>query len=282
MGESILRDMTTSLAIGDFARATHVSVKALRHYHDRGLLVPAAVAPGSGYRRYTTDQIALAQVIRRFRDLAMPLEQIAAVLQAPDLQTRNAVIATHLAHLEQELAHTQAAVASLQALLAGPPTPLTITLRREAALQTAVVAEVVALADLSPWLAGAMGELVATLAAQGVAAAGPPGAIIATDLFAAERGAFTLFVPSLTPIRPVGRVQPRLLPAVELATTVHAGSHAEIDRTYGALATYVTERALGIDLPIRERYLVGRQDTPDASAWRTEIGWPIFATGVAP
>src|SRR5438067_1412017 len=119
-GEFTLRDMQASLAIGDFARATHLSVKALRHYHDLGLLVPAAIDPWSGYRRYTTDQIPLAQVIRRFRDLAMPLEQIGAVLRAPDLQTRNAVIATHLAHLEHELAQTQAAVASLRGLLEGP------------------------------------------------------------------------------------------------------------------------------------------------------------------
>jgi DNA-binding transcriptional MerR regulator len=271
--------MQPSLTIGDFARATHLSVKALRHYHDLGLLVPAAIDPWSGYRRYTTDQIPIAQVIRRFRDLAMPLEQIGTVLRAPDLPTRNAVIAAHLAQLENELAQTQAAVASLRGLLAGPRPPLRIAHRREATLQVAAVSEVVALADLPPWFQGAIGELSATLAGQDVAAAGPPGGVISNDFFAAERGALTIFLPSATPIRPVGRVRPWVLPAVELATTVHLGSHGDIDQTYGALATYVTEHALGVDLPIRERYLVGRHDTPDEGAWRTEIGWPIFATG---
>ena len=107
------------------------------------------------------------------------------------------------------------------------------------------------------------------------------GCVVATAFFAAERGELTIFVPSRTAVRSVGRVQPRVLPAVELATTVHVGSHREIDQTYGALATYVTEQALGIDLPIRERFLIGRQDTPNDGAWRTEIGWPIFATGRA-
>ena len=69
------------------------------------------------------------------------------------------------------------------------------------------------------------------------------------------------------------------LPAVELATIVHAGSHTDIDISYGALATYVSGRAIGVDGPVRERYLVGRLDTADESAWRTEIGWPIFQTG---
>ena len=69
------------------------------------------------------------------------------------------------------------------------------------------------------------------------------------------------------------------MPAVELATIVHTGSHVDIDRSYGALATYVSDRALGVDGPIRERYLVGRLDTADEDAWQTEIGWPIFRTG---
>jgi DNA-binding transcriptional MerR regulator len=103
--------MPSSLAIGDFSRATQLSVKMLRHYHRLGLLTPAEVDPDSSYRRYSTEQIPTAQVIRRFRDLDMPLEQIGAVLQAPDLDTRNALIADHLARLEQGLLQTQEAVA---------------------------------------------------------------------------------------------------------------------------------------------------------------------------
>ena len=69
-----------------------------------------------------------------------------------------------------------------------------------------------------------------------------------------------------------------MIPAVELATTIHAGSHADIDRSYGALATYVAEHALGVEGPIREYYLVDRFSTDDAGRWRTQIGWPIFQT----
>jgi len=270
--------MRSSLGVGDFSRATHLSVKTLHHYHGVGLLVPAEVDPASGYRRYTTEQIPAAQVIRRFRDLDMPLQTIAEVLNAPDLQTRNDLITSHLARLQQELADTQAAVASLRDLLQGPPAALHIEHRSEAAIQSAVIADVVDLDDLGPWYQGAIGELHATLAAQDVPIAGPPGGVISTALFTDERGEITIFIPTSAPIRGVGRVTPTSLPAVELATTVHAGSHADIDCTYGSLATYVSEHALGVDGPIRERYLVGRQDTTDETEWRTEIGWPIFDT----
>ena len=91
--------MSASLTIGDFARATHLSIKTLRHYHRVGVLEPADVDPDTGYRRYRTDQIPVAQIIRRFRQLDMPLEDIQAGLAAPDVAARNAVIANHLDRL---------------------------------------------------------------------------------------------------------------------------------------------------------------------------------------
>ena len=103
MGGVHTGQMPAALTIGDFSRATHLSVKMLRHYHHVGLLAPADVDADTGYRRYTTDQIPTAQVIRRFRDLDMPLDQIRAVLEAPDERTRNELVSAHLASLEQNL-----------------------------------------------------------------------------------------------------------------------------------------------------------------------------------
>ncbi len=158
--------MPSSLAIGDFSRATHLSVKTLRHYHRLGLLIPAEVDPDSSYRRYSTEQIPTAQVIRRFRELDMPLDQIGAVLHAPDVDARNALIADHLARLEQGLAQTQEAVASLRGMLQGPSPALPMEHRSEPALQTAAISETVGLDELGPWFQGALGELSATLGAR--------------------------------------------------------------------------------------------------------------------
>ena len=60
--------MATLVTIGEFSRMTHLSVKALRHYHDVGVLEPAAVNPDTGYRSYDLSQVPAAQVIRRLRD----------------------------------------------------------------------------------------------------------------------------------------------------------------------------------------------------------------------
>jgi DNA-binding transcriptional MerR regulator len=273
--------MRCSLAIGDFSRATHLSVKTLRHYHRIGLLEPADVDPDTGHRRYTIQQIPTAQVIRRFRALEMPLDEIHAVIAATDLGTRNELIAAHLNRLEHNLAKTQEAAASLRNLLQQPAesAAVSVKLRTLEAIPAAAVSEVVAVEDALSWFQGALGELYATLAAQALPTAGPAGGIFSNELFCHELGQATIFVPCHGVVRPIGRVIPLVVPAAELATTVHDGPYADIDRAYGALATHVTRHALAIDGPIREYYLVGQHETSDESEWRTEIGWPIFQTG---
>ena len=160
--------MSFSLFIGDFSRATHLTVKTLRHYHETGLLEPAQIDPQTGYRRYTTEQIQVAQIIRRFRDLDMPLNQIRAVLAAPDVQARNKLIASHLRRLESDLARTQTAVASLRNLLENPTPAVDIGHRKVDQMRAAAVSEVIHVDDALSWLSGALGELHAALAAQRV------------------------------------------------------------------------------------------------------------------
>src|ERR1700685_2065975 len=111
--------MAAGLTVGDFSRATHLSIKTLRHYHQVGLLEPTAVNPDTGYRYYSAGQIPTAQVIRRLRDLEMPVADVKAVLAAPDAPARNALITAHLSPLEAELAQTPGAGAARRP----PPAP---------------------------------------------------------------------------------------------------------------------------------------------------------------
>ncbi|MDH6116185.1 DNA-binding transcriptional MerR regulator [Kitasatospora sp. GAS204A] len=275
--------MDSTMPIGDFSRATHLSVKMLRHYHEVGLLEPVEVDVDSGYRRYAAEQIVKAQIIRRFRDLEMPLDDIQIVLQAPDVETRNRVIANHLTRLESSLARTQETVASLRGLLDRPQdSTVAIDHRHVAAAPAAAITDTVDQADVVAWYRGAMGEVAATLSAQSINPAGPLGGVYDTELFTEGRGRVTIFLPSDPLPQQVGRVSTTVIPPAELATIVHLGSSTEVDRTYGALADYVTRHALAVDGPIREYYLVGPSDTPDESLWQTEIGWPIFRTRPRP
>ena len=262
------------LAIGDFSRITHLSVRTLRHYHEVGLLEPAEVDLSSGYRHYRLDQVPIAQVIRRFRDLDMPVERVREVLVAQDLATRNRLIAEHLSSLESKLTQTQAAVATLRGLLAAEPATIAVELRRVPALRTLAIHAWVTRDELMAWWRGALGELEATCDAQQLVRTGAPGGTFAMELFELERGEATVFVPIAGEVRAVGRTELSTIPAAELAITEHRGAHHDIDVSYGALGAYVTAHAIGVEGPVRESYLVDSRSP--AAEWRTELGWPVF------
>jgi effector-binding domain-containing protein len=138
----------------------------------------------------------------------------------------------------------------------------------------AAIRAAVDLRDVIVWYGDAMTELDTVLASARQTPTGPPGGLYDNELFTADHGNVVVYVPAGAPPA-IGRVRPFSIPRAELAVTVHHGPHDDIDITYGALGSYVTEHALAIFGPVRETYLVGPRDTHDA--WRTEIGWPISA-----
>jgi DNA-binding transcriptional MerR regulator len=106
------------LTIGQFSRRSLLSPKALRLYDRQGLLVPAKVDPGNGYRFYCESQLADARLIARLRKLDMPLADVAAVIAAPDDQ-RSEVLVAHWEAVERRLAAQRDLLMSLLIKLAG-------------------------------------------------------------------------------------------------------------------------------------------------------------------
>jgi DNA-binding transcriptional MerR regulator/effector-binding domain-containing protein len=275
---SRISGMQVRLAIGDFSRMTHLSIKALRHYHDVGLLEPAEIDPASGYRFYEPGQLAVAQVIRRFRDLDMPLDEIRAMLAAPSVATRNEVIVAHLQRMESQLAVTQATVSSLRSLLERPPAPLSVEHRSAAAVRALAITERVTMTELLTWLLDAFTELDAALRNAVVAPAGPRAAHYPAEIFEQEVGQMVAYVPVPADVTATGRTRMTDIPAAEFAVAVHHGAFDDLDQTYAALGAYVAEREIGVDGPIREIYLVTPFDTSDESQYVTEVCWPVFRT----
>jgi DNA-binding transcriptional MerR regulator len=68
------------MGIGEFASRSRLSAKALRIYDELGLLPPARVDEGSGYRFYEPGQLKQARLIAALRQLHFPLAEIKAIL----------------------------------------------------------------------------------------------------------------------------------------------------------------------------------------------------------
>src|SRR5690242_13851230 len=217
--------MPALLTIGEFSRASYLTIKTLRHYHDVGLLEPAQVDSSSGYRYYRADQLATAQTIRRLRELEMPVEQVKGVLQAADAGERNALIADHLGRMEQRLGQATAAVASLRALLREPEGATAVEFRAVPPTPALSISAVVSLDALVSWWTAAFDELIGTLAARGLRPAGNCGALYAQEVFEQAHGEVVVFVPIADQVTVAGRSRPTTVPAAELAVTIHHGAH---------------------------------------------------------
>jgi DNA-binding transcriptional MerR regulator len=268
------------LTIGDFARMTHLSVKALRHYHEVGVLVPTDIDRSTGYRRYDISQVATAQIIRRLRDLGMPLEELREVLYTDNPEDRNIRIAAHLRRMERRLAETQSTVASLRALLEQPHSgQISVEFRRVLPARSLAIREQVSVAEFVAWWASAFRELRASLKSSGLMRAGPDAALYSGEFYEEEVGEVVAFIPVHGKAKPNARVELLEIPGAELAVALHEGAFEDLDQAYAALGAYVAERAIGLEGPIREYYKVTPFETKQVADLRTEVGWPVFLTG---
>jgi DNA polymerase-3 subunit beta len=102
-------------SIGETARASGLSVSALRFYDGVGVLVPAEVDPATGYRRYAEAQIRSARLIARLRRVGLPVAEIAQAMQTPDLV--RVIVDHHRRRLESGYADAQRELSRIYAML---------------------------------------------------------------------------------------------------------------------------------------------------------------------
>ena len=265
------------LPIGMFSRASLLSIKTLRAYHEAGILVPAQVDRVSGYRMYTADQLADAAIVRRLRGLDLPLDQVRKVIHARDPEFTRQVLASHQVAMQARLAETERIVAELQSGVA-PVTHTPIHVRDEPAAHILSVRGHVKEADFGDWVGGALDQIFRVAQRAEVPLAGAPGTLYDPEIADDDGEAVEAFVPIASPIaipRSDRDVVLAEVPAARTAVLVHSGDYATMAETYRTLGAWVARHAAPSGQRIREWYRVSAWDTEDVAALRTEIAWPI-------
>ena len=148
-----------TLSIGAMARASGLSVSALRFYDTAGVLRPARVDPVTGYRWYDDAQVPEARLVAALRRVGMPLDDICEVLATRhDPVASGAALDRHLRRLEDGLADARRQLRLARDLLDPAQTPVTRLAVRAADLATAI-ASVRFAAGVDPALPGLCGVL---------------------------------------------------------------------------------------------------------------------------
>ncbi|MFJ9557589.1 MerR family transcriptional regulator [Nocardiopsis sp. NPDC101807] len=108
-----------SLSIKEFSEMSELSPQTLRFYHSEGLLVPAEVDGGTGYRYYSIEQVATAVLVTALRGAGMSVKDVRRALDAPD--TAAALLEEHTGVLHRRRGAEDEAIATARALLTAPP-----------------------------------------------------------------------------------------------------------------------------------------------------------------
>jgi len=128
-------------------------------------------------------------------------------------------------------------------------------------------------ADIRRVMGPAIGELYATVRAQGGTVTGPW--FSHHHRIEPDEWDFEIGVPVAAPIRAAGRVVPGVRPVVRGARAVLRGGYEGMADGWGALIRWMAENGHAPAPDLWERYLVGPETSSDPADWRTELIRPV-------
>jgi DNA-binding transcriptional MerR regulator len=245
--------LPSMLTIGRFADATGLTVKALRHYDEIGLLVPAHVNPQNGYRHYAEEQIVDAVTIRRLRALELPLDEIAGLLTA-DAAGFRAGLAAHGYRVAGESSDKFMLLIELSALLEGGGSPVEIEFRDEPELRLAAVIRQVSQADVGTASELSFRTVHEWLVARGAGPVGPPTSVFRSG----DRPGWHLLEagwPVAPDVEGDGAISVHDYDAGMAATHEYRGPFEELHPVAQRFIATVLGRGLRVSQPIRIAYV---------------------------
>ena len=150
----------------------------------------------------------------------------------------------------------------------------TPTIVQTQAVQTAIIHLTIPRAEIRNVMGPGLKELMSTLAAQGIAPAGPwfsRHLKMEPALFD-----FEISVPIARPVTAAGRVVPSQLPAVKAARTVYHGGYEGLGAAWGEFDAWIAAQGLKPEPSLWEVYLTDPQANSDPASFRTQLNRPLI------
>jgi effector-binding domain-containing protein len=138
---------------------------------------------------------------------------------------------------------------------------------------TAVIRLTIPREEIRTVMGPGIGELMAAVAAQGIAPAGP----IFSHHLKMDPAIFDfeIGVPVAAPIAAAGRVKAGSLPAATVARTVYRGPYEGLGSAWAEFNAWIAAEGHTPAPNLWECYVAGPESGPDPAGWRTELNRPL-------
>jgi DNA-binding transcriptional MerR regulator/effector-binding domain-containing protein len=243
--------------IGEFSKITGVTVKALRFYHEQGLLEPSSIDGESGYRYYDASKIETARLIKQLRELDFSLGEIRQIVEADSDEDIVGVVERKQNAIQDELGRLRRIAASLDQFIGEE--------RKSRHIMQSAVFQVQE-KTLDPMLiAGVRLRGRYCDCGQGFAKIGRhfgrhvcgPGLLLHYDTEYRELDADFEAAMPIRKGQSVDGVSVRELPGGRCVSLLHQGPYQELGPSYAQVLQYIKQQGQEILMPTREVYLKG-------------------------
>ena len=243
------------LSIGEFSRVTQLSIKALRLYHEKGILVPGSVNLRSKYRYYGSQAVERALVLRKLQELGFSLQEIKEIFNGCQDDNQIAV------HVEKKLAEIGQNIRKYQGIQKNLRLFLDSITEEKMLYKTDIEnEEITETLFCSIRFQGKYSEIGPKFAvlfkAVGRWAIGKPFALYHDGEYKEENADIEACLEVKKEIKKPG-ISCRRLVGGKALTLLHYGPYEELGRSYQRLYETCREKNLEIILPVREQYLKG-------------------------
>jgi len=267
------------IKIGDFARLGQVSVAALRHYDERGLLKPALVDNATGYRYYSGDQLSTLHRIIALKDLGFSLDQIEQVLSGLTADQLRGMLKFKHAEAERQIIAEQERLARIAARLRqieleDAPLDQDVALKTTPAMLVATLRLCIPTDDQAcDYLTAANRELCNHVRKNGARDIGPHFAIWHQPSTVLTNEIVEVALPIDRPLADSSRVKVVEVPSTQVATIVHHGEIVNLKQEHSALQSWIDNTPYQMAGAYREIYI--NRTATNADEFATEIQYPV-------
>ncbi|MDD3043559.1 MAG: MerR family transcriptional regulator [Methanosarcinaceae archaeon] len=276
------------IPIGKFSFMTRLTQKALRLYDRKGLLVPEAKDPFTGYRYYTVAQVERGMKIKTLAYLGFSLDEISILLDAESMDNRGVIEACfkqRLENIRMEIGQLHKIEGILQGACKQDGKILELF---KMSVTEPVIKEVPEMRVISKRETGTYAETIGKLVGELFACISSPEnlrnrvKITGPVMFLCHDEEYRETGADIEVTLPIsGRISvddPKMeiktLPAIKAVSAIYRGPYMGVDAGYSRGFAYVAENGLEPTVPSRALYLNDPKEVSEEELM-TEVQLPI-------